>query len=82
MPYWFEPQSVSFEVGGRTMTLETGRIAKQAHGSILVSYGGTSVLVTAVHSKPRAGLDFFPLTVDFVEKFAAVGQDPRRLLQA
>ncbi|MBW2465356.1 MAG: polyribonucleotide nucleotidyltransferase, partial [Deltaproteobacteria bacterium] len=66
----------SFEVGGRTMTLETGRIAKQAAGAVLVSYGDTSVLVTAVHSKPRPGIDFFPLTVDFVEKFAAAGKIP------
>jgi polyribonucleotide nucleotidyltransferase len=76
MPYWFEPTTISFEVGGRTMTLETGRIAKQAAGACLVSYGDTSVLVTAVHSKPRPGIDFFPLTVDFVEKFAAAGKIP------
>jgi len=76
MPYWFEPTTTSFEVGGRTMTLETGRIAKQAAGAVLVNYGDTSVLVTAVHSKPRPGIDFFPLTVDFVEKFAAAGKIP------
>jgi len=76
MPYWFEPTTTSFEVGGRTMTLETGRIAKQAAGAVLVSYGDTSVLVTCVHSKPRPGIDFFPLTVDFVEKFAAAGKIP------
>jgi polyribonucleotide nucleotidyltransferase len=76
MPYWFEPTTASFEVGGRTMTLETGRIAKQAAGAVLVSYGDTSVLVTCVHSKPRPGIDFFPLTVDFVEKFAAAGKIP------
>ncbi|MGH0034240.1 MAG: polyribonucleotide nucleotidyltransferase [Myxococcota bacterium] len=76
MPYWFEPTSVSLEVGGRTMTIETGRLAKQAAGAALITYGGTSVLVTAVHSKPRPGIDFFPLTVDFVEKFAAAGKIP------
>jgi polyribonucleotide nucleotidyltransferase len=76
MPYWFEPTTVSMEVGGRTMTLETGRLAKQAAGSVVVTYGGTTVLVTAVHSKPRPGIDFFPLTVDFVEKFAAAGKIP------
>ena len=53
MPYWFEPTSVSVEVGGRTMTIETGKIAKQAAGAALVSFGDTVVLVTAVHSKPR-----------------------------
>jgi polyribonucleotide nucleotidyltransferase len=76
MPYWFEPTTVSMEVGGRTMTIETGRLAKQAAGSVVVTYGGTAVLVTAVHSKPRPGIDFFPLTVDFVEKFAAAGKIP------
>ncbi|MFP6641216.1 MAG: polyribonucleotide nucleotidyltransferase [Myxococcota bacterium] len=76
MPYWFEPTTTSFEIGGRPMTIETGRMAKQAAGSVVVSYGGTSVLVTAVHSKPRPGIDFFPLTVDFVEKFAAAGKIP------
>jgi len=58
------------------MTLETGKIAKQAAGSVTVTFGDTVVLVTAVHSKPRAGIDFFPLTVDFVEKFAAAGKIP------
>jgi polyribonucleotide nucleotidyltransferase len=76
MPYWFEPTSTSVEIGGRTMTLETGKIAKQAAGSVTVTFGDTVVLVTAVHSKPRAGIDFFPLTVDFVEKFAAAGKIP------
>ena len=76
MPYWFEPTSMSVEVGGRTMTIETGKIAKQAAGAALVTYGDTVVLVTTVHSKPRPGIDFFPLTVDFVEKFAAAGKIP------
>jgi polyribonucleotide nucleotidyltransferase len=76
MPYWFEPQSVSLEVGGRTMTIETGKIAKQAHGAALVTYGDTVVLVAATHSNPRPGIDFFPLTVDFIEKYAASGKIP------
>jgi len=76
MPYWFKSETVSFELGGRTMTLETGKIAKQAAGSVQVTYGDTVVLVTAVHSNPRPGIDFFPLTVDFVEKFAAAGKIP------
>ena len=76
MPYWFEPTSVSVEIGGRTMTIETGKIAKQAAGSVTVTFGDTVVLVTAVHSSPRPGIDFFPLTVDFVEKFAAAGKIP------
>ena len=74
--YWFEPTTVSLDVGGREMTLQTGLIAKQAPGSVTVSYGDTTVLVTVTHGKPRAGIDFFPLTVDFVEKFAAAGKIP------
>ncbi len=76
MPYWFEPTTVSMELGGRTVTIETGRLAKQAAGAALVTMGDTMVLVTAVHSSPRPGIDFFPLTVDFVEKFAAAGKIP------
>ncbi len=76
MPYWFESTTTSIELGGRPMTIETGRLAQQAAGSVVVTYGGTSVLVTCVHSKPRPGIDFFPLTVDFVEKFAAAGKIP------
>ncbi len=76
MPYWFEPNSVSVDVGGRTMTIETGKVAKQAAGAVTVTFGDTVVLVTAVHSSPRPGIDFFPLTVDFVEKFAAAGKIP------
>jgi polyribonucleotide nucleotidyltransferase len=76
MSYWFEPTSVSLNIGGRPMTLECGRLAKQAAGSVLVSYGDTTVLVTATRAKPRMGIDFFPLTVDFVEKFAAAGKIP------
>ena len=74
--YWFEPTTVEFEVGGRTMTLETGRMAKQAGGAVIVVYGETVVLVTATRSKPRPGIDFFPLVVDFVEKTSAAGKIP------
>src|SRR3954471_5353213 len=67
----------SVMVGGRALTLETGRLAKQAHGSILVTYGDTMVLVTAVSSsEERPGLDFFPLTCEFVEKTYAAGKIP------
>ncbi len=76
MPYWFEPTSMTVEIGGRTMKIETGKIAKQAAGAAVVTFGDTVVLVTAVHSTPRAGIDFFPLTVDYVEKFAAAGKIP------
>jgi polyribonucleotide nucleotidyltransferase len=74
--YWFQPETVAFEVGGRTMTLETGRLAKQAAGAVLVTYGETLVLVTAASGKPREGIDFFPLVVDFVEKFSSAGKIP------
>ncbi|MCO5142084.1 MAG: polyribonucleotide nucleotidyltransferase [Oligoflexia bacterium] len=68
---------VSCEFGGRTITLETGRMAKQASGSVLVTYGETMVLVTAVSSKePKPGQSFFPLTVDYVEKYYAAGKFP------
>ncbi len=68
---------VSCEMGGKTLTIETGKLAKQAHGSVLVSYGDTRVLVTACCApEPRAGADFFPLTVEFAEKFYAAGKIP------
>lgn len=67
----------SIEVGGRTLTLETGRMAKQAAGAIFASYGDTMVLCTACCSDaPRDGIDFFPLTVDYEEKLYAVGKIP------
>src|SRR4029079_6116815 len=66
----------SVMVGGRALTLETGRLAKQAHGSILVTYGDTMVLVTAVSQEERPGLDFFPLPCEFVEKTYAAGKIP------
>ncbi len=67
----------SVQVGSTTITFETGRIAKQAHGSVLVSAGETMVLVTACsNAEPRAGIDFFPLTVDYIEKTFAAGKIP------
>ena len=74
--YWFKAETVTMELGGRTLTIETGRLAKQAAGACLVTYGETVVLVTVVHGKPRQGIDFFPLTVDFVEKTSAAGKIP------
>jgi polyribonucleotide nucleotidyltransferase len=76
MPYWFESETATVEVGGRPMTLETGRLAKQAAGSVVVTYGDAVVLVTATRSKPREGINFFPLTVDFQEKTSAAGKIP------
>ena len=70
--------SVTFstEVGGRTLTIETGRLARLAGGSVTVRYGDTMVLGTANRSEPRPGLDFFPLTVDFEERMYAAGKIP------
>lgn len=66
-----------FQVGNRPMTLKTGKLAKQAGGSVVVSYGDTMVLVAATGSaQPREGIDFFPLTVDYEERFYAVGKIP------
>ncbi len=67
----------SVDVGaGRTLILETGKLAKLAAGSVLVRQGDTVVLVTACSSDPRPGIDFFPLTVDYREKFSAAGKFP------
>ncbi|OPX86234.1 MAG: Polyribonucleotide nucleotidyltransferase [Pelotomaculum sp. PtaB.Bin104] len=63
-------------VGGRPMILETGRLAKQAGGAVFVRYGDTTVLVVATMGQARAGIDFFPLTVDYEERFYAVGKIP------
>lgn len=68
---------VSLEVGGRTLTLETGALAKQASGAVVVRQGDTVVLVTVTMSpKARTEIDFFPLTVDFEERKYAVGKIP------
>lgn len=69
--------SFSMQLAGRELTLETGLLAKQAHGSVLVKYGDTYVLVTATVSKqPREGIDFFPLLVDYEERLYSVGKIP------
>lgn len=73
----FEITKKSMEWGGRTLTLETGRIARQADGAVLATYGETSVLATVVGQKePNPGFDFFPLTVHYQEKFYASGRIP------
>ncbi len=65
------------EWGGRKLTLETGRIARQADGAVLATYGETTVLCTAVANKaPKPGIDFFPLTVNYQEKMFAAGKIP------
>ena len=67
-------KKVSREVGGRPLTIETGRLAKQAHGAVWLQYGDTQVLVTAVSDRMREGVDFLPLTVDYQEMAYAAGK--------
>ena len=68
---------VEIELAGRTLRLETGRVAKQADGSVLASYGDTVILATAVASQTvKPGIDFLPLTVDYQEKAYAAGKIP------
>ncbi len=70
-------QTVNIELGERTIELETGRLAKQAGGAVIVRCGDTVVLVTATAAdKPREGIDFFPLTVDYREYTYAAGRIP------
>ena len=65
------------EWGGRPLVLEAGKIARQADGAVMTTYGGTQVLCTAVAAKnPRQGVDFFPLTVNYQEKAFAAGKIP------
>ncbi|WP_413587267.1 polyribonucleotide nucleotidyltransferase [Bdellovibrio sp. HCB274] len=68
--------TVTTSVGGKQITIETGRMAKQADGSVLVSSGNNMVIVTAVSSKKQSELDFFPLTVEYIEKYYATGKIP------
>lgn len=68
--------TVTTSVGGKQITIETGRLAKQADGSVLVSTGNNMVLVTAVAKKEESAMDFFPLTVEYIEKFYATGKIP------
>ncbi len=69
--------SFQTQLGGRTLVIESGKMAKQANGAVLVRYGDTAVLVTATASaEPREGIDFFPLTVDYEERLYSVGKIP------
>ncbi len=70
-------QSFTMQLAGRTLTIETGKMAQLANGAVLVKYGDTVVLSTATASKePRDGIDFFPLSVDYEEKLYSVGKIP------
>src|SRR5438046_352121 len=73
----FDIKREELDWGGRKLVLETGRIARQAHGAVLVTYGETSVLATVVSdSTPKVGIDFLPLTVNYQEKTFAAGKIP------
>ncbi|MEL6723530.1 MAG: polyribonucleotide nucleotidyltransferase [Pseudomonadota bacterium] len=73
----FDKQSVSLEWAGRTLKIETGQVARQADGAVMVTYGDTTVLATAVYAKEaKPGQDFFPLTVNYMEKYYASGRIP------
>ena len=73
----FDTKTVSLEWGGKTLTLETGRVARQADGAVLATYGETVVLCAVTAAKGvKEGQDFFPLTVHYQEKFSAAGRIP------
>jgi polyribonucleotide nucleotidyltransferase len=77
----FVKVTVEREIGGRTFSLTTGEIAKQASGAVLVQLGETVVFVAAQSGPPRPGIDFFPLTVDYRERLAAAGRYPGGFLK-
>ncbi len=71
------PHKVEFELGGRTMTIESGLLAKQANGAVTIRYGDSMVISTACgNTEPRLGFDFFPLTVEYREKSYSAGKIP------
>src|SRR6187401_108901 len=73
----FDMHRVELDWGGRKLTLETGRVARQADGAVLATYGETTVLAAVVAAKqPREGIDFLPLTVNYTEKYYAAGRIP------
>src|ERR1700744_255872 len=73
----FEMHREELDWAGRNLVLETGRIARQADGAVFATYGETTVLATVVAAKsPKAGIDFFPLTVNYQEKTFAAGKIP------
>lgn len=73
-------KTYSMELAGRTLSVDVGRVAAQANGAALMHYGDTVVLSTATASeKPREGIDFFPLSVEFEEKMYSVRKNPGRI---
>ena len=74
-----EPQTFETDLAGRKLKLEIGKYANQANGAVMVRYGDTSVLATAVASKEPKDMDFFPLTVNYEERLYAVGKSREAL---
>ena len=73
----FNVHRVELDWGGRKLTLETGKIARQADGAVIATYGETTVIATVVAAKqPKPGVDFLPLTVNYTEKYYAAGRIP------
>jgi polyribonucleotide nucleotidyltransferase len=73
----FNIHRVQLDWGGRPLTLETGKVARQADGAVIATYGETTVIATVVAAKqPKAGIDFLPLTVNYTEKYYAAGRIP------
>jgi polyribonucleotide nucleotidyltransferase len=73
----FDIHRVELDWGGRTLTLETGKVARQADGAVIATYGETTVIATVVAAKkPKDGIDFLPLTVNYTEKYYAAGRIP------
>ncbi|MHC4976898.1 MAG: polyribonucleotide nucleotidyltransferase [Planctomycetota bacterium] len=71
-----DPIRVERTIGGRTLTLETGKVAKLASSCVMATYAGTTVMATVVRADPREGLDFFPMQVDYRERTSAAGKFP------
>ena len=67
---------VEADIGGQPFSFEAGKLAEQADGAVLVRYGDTVLLATAVSAEPREGIDFFPMTVDYEERMYAAGKIP------
>src|SRR5215475_4080117 len=73
----FDIHRVELDWGGRKLVLETGKVARQADGAVIATYGDTTVIATVVAAKePKAGIDFLPLTCNYQEKFYAAGRIP------
>src|ERR1044072_5604384 len=73
----FDIHRVELDWGGRTLTLETGKVARQADGDVIATYGETTVVrPTITAKKPKEGIDFLPLTVNYTEKYYAAGRIP------